>query len=127
MNWWEFERESHCRAIPRLYDEDIYQDEKRIENSDSNKRVKVGRVRVNLIPGGPTPPNCNGMTADKADAAKKRYSIDRQKFREELRRERLQAAKCGLFDNKDYGGSHSYVASDGAGDRFSPQKGTHTP
>ena len=41
-----------------LYDEDIDEDEKRIENSDSNKRVKVGRGRVNLIPGGPNPPNC---------------------------------------------------------------------
>ena len=87
-----------------LYDEDTDKDEKRIENSDSNKREKVGRGRVNLIPGEPTPPNCNGMTADKADATKKRYSIDRQKFREELCRERLQAAKGGLFDNKDYMG-----------------------
>ena len=70
----------------------------------NNKRVKVGRGRVNLIPGGSTPPNCNRMTADEADAAKKRYSIDHQKFREELRRERLQAAKGGLFDKKDYMG-----------------------
>ncbi len=44
------------------------------------------------------------MTADKVDATKKRYSIDRQKFREELRCERLQAAKSGLFDDKDYMG-----------------------
>ena len=88
----------------RLYNEDIDKDGKRIENSDSNMRVRVGRGRVNLIPAGPTPPNCDGMTADKADVAKKRYSIDRQKFREELRRERLQAAKGGFFDNKDYTG-----------------------
>ena len=87
-----------------LYDEDIDEDEKRIENSNSNKRVKVGRGRVNLIPGGPTLPNCDGMTADEADAAKKRYSIDRQKFRKELCRERLRAAKGGLFDDKDYTG-----------------------
>jgi hypothetical protein len=64
----------------------------------------VGRGRVNLIPGRPTLPNCDGMTADEADAAKKRYSINRQKFREELRHERLQAAKGGLFDDKDYTG-----------------------
>jgi hypothetical protein len=44
------------------------------------------------------------MTAVKADDPKKRYSIDRQKFREELCRERLQAAKGGLFDEKDYTG-----------------------
>ena len=44
------------------------------------------------------------MTADEADAAKKSYSIDRQKFREELRCERLRAAKGGLFDDKDYTG-----------------------
>ena len=72
-----------------LYNEDIDEDEKRIENSDSNKRVKVGRGRVNLIPGGPTPPNCDGMTAAEADEAKKRYSTNRQKFREKLHRERL--------------------------------------
>jgi hypothetical protein len=40
-----------------LYDEDIDKDEKRIENSDSNKRVTVRFGRVNLIPGGPSPPN----------------------------------------------------------------------
>ncbi len=72
-----------------LYDDDIDKDKKRIENSGSNKRVKVGRGRVNLIPGGPNPPNCDMMTPDKAVAAKKTYTIERQKFREECRRERL--------------------------------------
>ena len=87
-----------------LYDEDIDEDEKRIENSDSNKRVKVGRGRVNLIPGGPNPPNCDGMTPDEALAAKKTYTIEHQKFREDCRRERLRAAKGELFDEKDYTG-----------------------
>ena len=87
-----------------LYDDDIDEDEKRIENSDGNKRVKVGRGRVNLIPGGPNPPNCDGMTPDEAVAAKKAYSIERQKFREDRRRERLRAAKGELFDEKDYTG-----------------------
>ena len=72
-----------------LYIENIDKEEKKIENSNSNKRVKVGHGRVNLIPSGPTPPSCNGMTADKADAAKKSYSIDHQKFRDELHCERL--------------------------------------
>jgi hypothetical protein len=87
-----------------LYDEDIDEDEKRIENSGSNKRVTVGRGQVNLIPGGPNLPNCSGMTPDKAVAAKKTYTIGRQKFREEHHRERLQAAKGELFDKKDYTG-----------------------
>ncbi len=87
-----------------LYNEDIDKDKKRIENSDSNKRVKVGHGRVNLIPDRPSLPNYDGMTAAKADDATKRYSIDRQKFREELCRERLRAAKGGLFDEKDYTG-----------------------
>ena len=82
-----------------LYNEDIDKDEKRIKNSNSNKRVKVGRGRVNLIPGGPNPPNCDGMTPDKADAAKKRYTIDRQIFREERHCERMRCAKGGLFDD----------------------------
>ncbi len=73
----------------QLYDEDIDEDEKRIKNSNSNKRVKVGRGRVNIIPGGLSLPNYDGMTAAEADDAKKRYSIDHQKFRDELRRERL--------------------------------------
>ncbi len=64
----------------------------------------MGRGRVNLIPGGPNSPNCDGMTPDKADAAKKTYTIKHQKFREERRRERLQAAKGELFDKKDYTG-----------------------
>jgi hypothetical protein len=88
-----------------LYDKDIDKDKKRIENSGSNKRVKVGRGRVNLIiPGGPNPPNCDRMTPDKAVAAKKTCTIERQKFREDRRRERLQAAKGELFDKKDYTG-----------------------
>jgi hypothetical protein len=66
--------------------------------------VKLGCGRVNLIPGRLSPPNYDGMTAAKADDTKKRYSIDHQKFREELRRERLRAAKGGLFDEKDYTG-----------------------
>ena len=44
------------------------------------------------------------MTAAKVNEAKKRYSIDRQKFRDKLRRERLRAAKGRLFDDKDYTG-----------------------
>jgi hypothetical protein len=82
-----------------LYDDDIDKDEKRIENSGSNKRVKVGRGQVNLIPGGPNLPNCDGTTPDKAVAAKKTYTIKHQKFREDCRRQRLQAAKGELFDD----------------------------
>ena len=75
------------------YSDDDYidEDEKRIENSGSNKRVKVGRGQVNLIPGGL-------KTPDEADAAKKTYTIKRQKFREERCCERLRAAKGVLFD-----------------------------
>jgi hypothetical protein len=87
-----------------LYDEDIDEDGKRIENSDSNKRVKVGRGQVNLIPGGPNPPNCDGMTPVKALAAKITYTVEHQKFREDRRCERLQAVKGELFDERDYTG-----------------------
>ncbi len=83
-----------------LYNEDIDKDVKIIKKSDSNKRVKVGRGRVNLNLGGPNPPNWDGMTPDKADAAKKTYTIKRQKFREERHGERLQAAKGELFGKK---------------------------
>ena len=72
-----------------LYDDNLNEDEKQIENTDRNKRVKVGRGRENLIPGGLFPPNYEGMTAAEADDAKKRYNIDRQKFRENNRWERL--------------------------------------
>jgi hypothetical protein len=64
----------------------------------------VGRGRVNLIPGGPNPPNCDGMAPDKALAAKKTYTFECQKFREDCCRERLRAAKGELFDKKDYTG-----------------------
>ena len=57
---------------------------------------------MNLIPGRPNPPNCKGMTPDKAGAAKKMHTIERQKFKEECRCERLPAAKGELFDKKDY-------------------------
>jgi hypothetical protein len=64
----------------------------------------VGRGQVNLIPGGPNPPNCDRMTPDKAVAAKKTYTIQRQKLREDRRRQRLQAAKGELFDKSEYTG-----------------------
>ena len=68
------------------------------------------------------------MTPDKADAAKKRYSINRQKFREECRRERLQAVKGGLFDDKDYTGDVTPILHPMTQViNFSPQKGTHIP
>ena len=75
-----------------------------IENSGSNKKVKVFCGPVNLIPGGPNPPNCDGMTPDEAVAAKKTYTIQRQKFREDCRRQRLGAAKGELFDESEYTG-----------------------
>ena len=59
---------------------------------------------MNLIPGGPNLPNCDGMTPDKALAAKKTYTNEHQKFREDRRRDRLRAAKGELFDKKDYTG-----------------------
>ncbi len=52
----------------------------------------MGRGQVNLIPGGPNP---------QAVAAKKTYTIEHQKFREERRHERLRAGKGELFDKKD--------------------------
>ena len=89
----------------------------------------MGRGRVNPIPGGPTPtpPNCDRMTADKADVTKKRYSIDHQKFREKLCRERLRAAKGGLFDDKDYTGGVTPMLHPMVQVQFSSQKRTHIP
>ena len=58
-----------------LYNENLDKDEKRIKNSDSNKRIKVGHGQLSLIPDGPNQPNCDGMTPDKVDAAKKTYTI----------------------------------------------------
>ena len=45
------------------------------------------------------------MTPDEADAAKKMYTIEHQKFREECCRKRLRAAEGELFDEKDYTGN----------------------
>ena len=44
------------------------------------------------------------MTATKADDTPKMYNIDRQKFREEIRWERLRAAKGESFNETDYMG-----------------------
>ena len=66
-------------------------------------RWDVGEL-ISSQAGGPSPPNYNGMTAAKADDAKKRYSIDCQKSREELCCEKMQAEKGELFDIKDYMG-----------------------
>ena len=59
---------------------------------------------MNLIPGGPASPSYEGMTAAKANGVKKRYHMDRQKFREDSRQERLRARKGSSFDENNYTG-----------------------
>ena len=87
-----------------LDDDDLNKDERLIENADIKKRVKVGCRRGNLIAGGPVVPNYDGMSVAKAHEAKQTYLTQRKKFRDGLRRERLQAVKGSAFKDNDYSG-----------------------
>lgn len=85
--------------------DDINEEEKRIENADSKKRELVGQCcRLNHIKGGPALPEYDGMTAAEADEARINYNQEHKKFRDELRRERLQSTRGDSFDDAEYTG-----------------------
>jgi len=87
-----------------LDDDDLNEDERLIVNTDIKKRVKEGCHQGNLITGGPVVPNYDGMSVTKAHDAKHTYLTQRKKFRDGLRRERLQAGKGSVLKDNDYSG-----------------------
>ena len=87
-----------------LNDDDIDEEDRRIEKMASKSRTPTGRRRGNLIPGGPVAPNYNLMSAEEADEARKEYQSLRKNFRDGIRRERLRAKKGSSFDEIDYSG-----------------------
>jgi hypothetical protein len=84
--------------------DDLNEDERRIKNVDSKKRVKVGRRRGNLIAGGPVVPNDTGLSVADAYEAKNNYLTELKKFRDATQRESLRAGKGSTFDDNDYMG-----------------------
>jgi hypothetical protein len=87
-----------------LNDDDINEEDRRIENMYSKSRILTGRHRGNLIMGGPVVPNYKFMSASKASDARSEYQTLRKKYRDGIRRERLRGNKGSSFDELDYTG-----------------------
>jgi len=87
-----------------LNDDNINEEDRRIKNRDSKKRILTGRRRGCLIMGGPVAPNYKFMSASKASEARSEYQSKRKKYRDGIRRERLRGNKGSSFDELDYTG-----------------------
>jgi hypothetical protein len=87
-----------------LYDDDINEEDRRIEKMDSKSRVPTGRRRGNLIQSGPVAPNYKLMSASEANEARIEYQSLRKTYRDGIRRERLRGNKGESFDEADYTG-----------------------
>jgi hypothetical protein len=84
-----------------LNDDDINEEDRRIENRDSKTRIPTGRRRGNLIKGGPVAPNYKLMSASKASEARSEYQTLRKNYRDSIHRERLRGNKGSSFDESD--------------------------
>jgi hypothetical protein len=98
----EFES-SDNDVFDHLNDDDINEEDRRIENMDSKLRIPTGRRWGNLIMGGPVAPNYKFMTAFKASEARSKYQSLRKNYRDGIRHERLRN-KGSSFDVLDYTG-----------------------
>ena len=87
-----------------LNDDDINEEDRRIENMDSKSRIPTGRRRGNLIMGGPVAPNYKFMPASEASEARSKYQSLRKNYHDGIRRERLRGNKGSSFDELDYTG-----------------------
>jgi hypothetical protein len=61
-----------------LNDDNINEEDRRIENMDSKSRIPTGRRRRNLIMGGPVAPNYKLMSASEASEARSEYQTLRK-------------------------------------------------
>jgi len=73
-----------------LNDDDINEEDRRIENRDSKTRIPTGRRQGNLIMGGPGAPNFKFMSASKASEARSEYQSLCKNYRDSICRERLR-------------------------------------
>jgi hypothetical protein len=87
-----------------LDDDDINDEDRRIEKMASKSRIPTGRRRGNVIPGGPVAPNYKLMSASEASDARVEYQRLRKIYRDGIRRERLRGNKGESFDEEDYTG-----------------------
>jgi hypothetical protein len=87
-----------------LYDDDINDEDRRIEKMDSKLRIPTGRRRGTVIQGGPVAPNYKVMSASEASDARIEYQRLRKIYRDGIRRERLRGNKGKSFDEEDYTG-----------------------
>ena len=87
-----------------LNDDDINEEDRRIENMDSKSRIPTGRRRGNLIMGGPVAPNYKCMSASESSDAKREYQTLRKSYRDGICRERLRRNKSSSFNELDYTG-----------------------
>jgi hypothetical protein len=87
-----------------LNDDDIDEEDRRIEKMDSKSKIPSGRRRGNLIQGGPVAPNYKLMSASEANEARIEYQSLRKTYRDGIRRERLRGNKGESFDEGEYTG-----------------------
>ena len=87
-----------------LNDDDINEEDRRIENRDSKMRIPTGRHRGNLIMGGPVAPNYKFMAASEASEARSEYQSLCKNYRGSICHERLRGNKGSSFDELDYTG-----------------------
>jgi hypothetical protein len=90
-----------------LDDEEVDEDAKKIEYTDSRKRETIGRCKGTLLKGGPQEPSYEGMMAGEEKAAREEYQNKRKKWRDQTRSERLWANKTTSFNDDDFTGNMS--------------------
>jgi hypothetical protein len=84
------------------YDDNMEKTARAIEYSDSI-HVRHGRRQTNFIPGGPKPPNYDGMNEVEKVMAKQEYKRERKKFTDGLRLKRLKEQNEN-FDPEEFSG-----------------------
>jgi hypothetical protein len=84
------------------YDDDMEKTACQIEYSDSN-HVRHGRRQTNFIPGGPKPPNYDGMNEVEKAMAKQECIRERKKITDGLRLKRLKEQNEN-FDPEEFSG-----------------------
>ena len=87
-----------------LCDDDIDEEDRRIEKMDSKSRIPTGRRRGNLIQGGPVAPNYELMSASEASDARIEYQSLRKAYRDGVRKDRLRGNKGTSFCDAEYTG-----------------------
>ena len=92
-----------------IYDDELNEDARRIEESASRKKVQVGRSKRLLLMNGPEEPDYHGMSVAEAQLAKETFELERKRWREGRLLEKLRKKKSEEFNVGDYSGDLSPI------------------